>query len=909
LGKLVVALGRSVPADKLPILSITLGMTNLLRSAIGLSLLGHVLGEDYETDGFCNFKGILLPLFGAGECEWPNIIRIILYMTGLFWTFLGVGVISDVFMGGIEKVTSQKRRFKDSKTGRWKTHYVWNATVANLTLMALGSSAPEILLSLIEITFDNMFLGDLGAGTIVGSAAFNLLIISGVCICAIPDGEVRKIKQTKVFYVTAFFSVFAYMWLMLILMVFSPNVTDLWEALVTLLFCPLFVFLAFMADKGYFDRGGDDKDEKKTVLCLPDGECTEDELQAVIDDIRERHGQHLTDDQVVTIMEVELKQRKSKAQYQREGAAQMGLTRGKRASVMASHQGGIETMPFTSDSVGEDRPQVRIGFGEDKVIVKEDCGSAELSLLRYGAANVKVFVKFRTVDGSAKSPQDYTEKTETLCFEPNEMEKKIFIDIKDDEGFEESEEFYVEIDKPYCDNLEASSCQASIEGTSKATVLIIDDDMAGRIRFQHELITFKTDEKRIEKIVVSRYDGIRGEIGCSWRTENHTAAAGLDYEKGEGEVKFGNDETKFEIPITLLKRTERPAKQFFNVILTNPSEATGFDPDTDGGAESCILTVELKASHEGETTAIAQMKQKLQSVNNTLGNKNYYEQFHAALFDVGGDEDSDEPPSAMDYVMHVISMPWNLLFACVPPADYCGGWPCFCGSLCCIAIVTALVGDLANLVGCCLGINSKITAITFVALGTSLPDTFASVAAARNDPDADASIGNVTGSNSVNVFMGIGISWLLAACYWQTHDPNDKWYEKLSLLDDGVQDDVISAAGCTGSKALLATAAASGSAAVEAAGFVCKSAVFMTPAGSIWFNLGVYVLNALGAIGLLELRRKKHGGELGGPKKGWLGQHQSGTFMVTQWFIYIIASSIYATVNSEEKKNWDKYFV
>jgi solute carrier family 8 (sodium/calcium exchanger) len=33
---------------------------------------------------------------------------------------------------------------------------VWNETVSNLTLMALGSSAPEILLSIIEI-FGNKF--------------------------------------------------------------------------------------------------------------------------------------------------------------------------------------------------------------------------------------------------------------------------------------------------------------------------------------------------------------------------------------------------------------------------------------------------------------------------------------------------------------------------------------------------------------------------------------------------------------------------------------------------------------------------------------------------------------------------------------------------------------------------------
>lgn len=40
--------------------------------------------------------------------------------------------------------------------------------MANLTLMALGSSAPEILLSIIEIVGNNFEAGDLGPGTIVG---------------------------------------------------------------------------------------------------------------------------------------------------------------------------------------------------------------------------------------------------------------------------------------------------------------------------------------------------------------------------------------------------------------------------------------------------------------------------------------------------------------------------------------------------------------------------------------------------------------------------------------------------------------------------------------------------------------------------------------------------------------------
>jgi solute carrier family 8 (sodium/calcium exchanger) len=54
-----------------------------------------------------------------------------------------------------------------------------------------------------------------------------------------------------------------------------------------------------------------------------------------------------------------------------------------------------------------------------------------------------------------------------------------------------------------------------------------------------------------------------------------------------------------------------------------------------------------------------------------------------------------------------------------------------------IGCTTALIGDLASLFGCSLGLSGATTAITFVALGTSLPDTFASKAAAVQDATAD----------------------------------------------------------------------------------------------------------------------------------------------------------------------------
>lgn len=61
--------------------------------------------------------------------------------------------------------------------------------VAGASLMAMGSSAPELCIALIALFQVNSGHGDVGIGTIVGSAVFNILIITGVS--AILAGELR----------------------------------------------------------------------------------------------------------------------------------------------------------------------------------------------------------------------------------------------------------------------------------------------------------------------------------------------------------------------------------------------------------------------------------------------------------------------------------------------------------------------------------------------------------------------------------------------------------------------------------------------------------------------------------------------------------------------------------------------
>lgn len=77
-----------------------------------------------------------------------------------------------------------------------------------------------------SFTGNDFQAGDLGPGTIVGSAAFNLFVIIGLCIYVIPSPDVRQVKHLGVFFVTATWSVLAYVWLYLIIAQITPGYVD-----------------------------------------------------------------------------------------------------------------------------------------------------------------------------------------------------------------------------------------------------------------------------------------------------------------------------------------------------------------------------------------------------------------------------------------------------------------------------------------------------------------------------------------------------------------------------------------------------------------------------------------------------------------------------------------------------------
>jgi len=799
-----------------------------------------------------NDGGVILPLLGEWEADWPTGVKVLLYMLGLFWCFLGVSIIADIFMTAIEKITSAKKRVM--RQGKLVTVKVWNDTVANLTLMALGSSAPEILLSLIELVLTEKWnSGSLGPSTIVGSAAFNLLCITAVCVSALPPKETRIIKDQGVFAVTATFSIFAYLWLLFILLGPSPNVVDVWEGMLTFLFFPILVLIAYLVDIGYFARIFNKVNNRPLVLTAT---TTPEECEQMMKELEVKYGRlpdKQYDQNALMYYEyappVSRAARRVQATRSMMGGAQVfdTMARWVRGKAVAAE--------LMAESLHNGYVDAVISFVSSHYAVAESEGKVTLtvSCKRKGAHKDTVKVHYDTLSGTADVKDDFCRAHGTLTFGPSDEYKSFEVKIINDNQQEDTEYFTAELKLA-----KESKAKASLGENWKAKVVIIDSNGPGLLKFQEETLRIESTSKMKFNVPVKRVNGAAGKVSCQYRTEDASAKAGADYTSATGTLNFDDGATNASFTLEVMARTKTDgAEEEFRVILDEPTKGVSFDPETDGGKESSILTVKLVAG-PGRTrweNAIAEVD--WDAVN--IGTSRWKDKFIEAIY-VGGSKQDQKEATPLDWTLHLASVPWKLLFACVPPTDYCGGWLCFFCSLGMIGLLTAVIGDMANLLGCAMNMKAAICAVTFVALGTSLPDTFASKTAAVSDASADNSIGNVTGSNSVNVFLGLGLPWMMGAIYWKINGKEKKadwdarglemnWFETAPEL------------------------------AID-----YPEGAFVVIGGNLGISVGVFCVCAMTAIGLLCLRRWKLGAELGGDKKI---AYASSAFLVCLWLIYI----------------------
>lgn len=545
-------------------------------------------------------KGVILPIWEPQDPSFGDkIARATVYFVAMVYMFLGVSIIADRFMSSIEVITSQEREItikkpngETSKT----TVRIWNETVSNLTLMALGSSAPEILLSVIEVCGHGFTAGDLGPSTIVGSAAFNMFVIIAICVYVVPDGEIRKIKHLRVFFVTAAWSIFAYTWLYIILSVSSPGIVEVWEGLLTFFFFPICVVFAWIADRRLLfykyvykkyragkQRGmiieheGDRPSSKADIemdgkvanshvenfldgtLVLEVDEKDQDDEEArremarILKELKQKHPDKEME-QLIELANYQVlsQQQKSRAFYRIQATRLMTGAGNILKRHAADQARKAVSMHEVNSEVTENDPVSKLYFEQGTYQCLENCGTVALTIVRRGGDLTNtVYVDFRTEDGTANAGSDYEFTEGTVVFKPGETQKEIRVGIIDDDIFEEDENFLVHLSNVRVSTeasdegvLEASrvSTLACLGSPSTATVTIFDDDHAGIFTFE-EPVTHISESVGTMEVKVLRTSGARGNVIVPYKTIEGTAkGGGEDFEDTCGELEFQNDE-------------------------------------------------------------------------------------------------------------------------------------------------------------------------------------------------------------------------------------------------------------------------------------------------------------------------------------------------------------------------------
>uniref|UniRef100_A0A3Q3L7X9 Sodium/potassium/calcium exchanger 1 n=1 Tax=Mastacembelus armatus TaxID=205130 RepID=A0A3Q3L7X9_9TELE len=133
---------------------------------------------------------------------------VILHIIGMMYMFVSLAIVCDEFFVPALGVITDKLAISDD--------------VAGATFMAAGGSAPELFTSLIGVFIAH---SNVGIGTIVGSAVFNILFVIGMC--ALFSREVLHLTWWPLFRDVSFYILD----LILLIIFFLDNVIMWWESM------------------------------------------------------------------------------------------------------------------------------------------------------------------------------------------------------------------------------------------------------------------------------------------------------------------------------------------------------------------------------------------------------------------------------------------------------------------------------------------------------------------------------------------------------------------------------------------------------------------------------------------------------------------------------------------------------
>ncbi|XP_014861588.1 PREDICTED: sodium/potassium/calcium exchanger 2-like isoform X1 [Poecilia mexicana] len=158
---------------------------------------------------------------------------VVLHMFGMIYMFIALAIVCDEFFVPALTVITEKLSISDD--------------VAGATFMAAGGSAPELFTSIIGVFISH---SNVGIGTIVGSAVFNILFVIGMC--AIFSKEILNLTWWPLFRDVSFYILD----LIMLIIFFLDNIITIWES-ITLLsaYAAYVIFMKFNSTVEGFVKG------------------------------------------------------------------------------------------------------------------------------------------------------------------------------------------------------------------------------------------------------------------------------------------------------------------------------------------------------------------------------------------------------------------------------------------------------------------------------------------------------------------------------------------------------------------------------------------------------------------------------------------------------------------------------
>ncbi len=246
--------------------------------------------------------------------------------------------------------------------------------------------------------------------------------------------------------------------------------------------------------------------------------------------------------------------------------------------------GGYDTERTELDLRINDKGEAPLTLSIYDAQAQERDGKVSLRVELNRSTDVPVIATYETVDGTAKSTEDYVRSRGLVLFDPGSRTGKIQIELVSDDIDESEEQFTVKLTSARPEVTIARDVgQVTIFDKARAVAIRIDDAVTTEESMQ---FTVQLSMPSATAIVVH------------YRTEDGTASANEDYRSSAGALTFAPGEIEQTIEVELVPTKENQQGKTFAMRLENTSEGTidkAVATATIEGADVAIAVEAMKA--------------------------------------------------------------------------------------------------------------------------------------------------------------------------------------------------------------------------------------------------------------------------------------------------------------------------